>query len=59
MWPTSVQLTPPGFQPVGAPEREPGPATERQTHGSFLSFDDPDGNGWIVQEISSRLPGRE
>jgi catechol 2,3-dioxygenase-like lactoylglutathione lyase family enzyme len=47
------------FRPVGAAEREPGPATERQTYGSFLSFDDPDGNGWIVQEITSRLPGRE
>jgi catechol 2,3-dioxygenase-like lactoylglutathione lyase family enzyme len=47
------------FRPAGAPEREPGPATERQTYGSFLSFDDPDGNGWLVQEITSRLPGRE
>jgi catechol 2,3-dioxygenase-like lactoylglutathione lyase family enzyme len=47
------------FRPVGDPEREPGPATERQTYGSFVSFDDPDGNGWIVQEITSRLPGRE
>jgi catechol 2,3-dioxygenase-like lactoylglutathione lyase family enzyme len=47
------------FRSVGAPEREPGPATERQTYGSFVSFDDPDGNGWIVQEITSRLPGRE
>jgi catechol 2,3-dioxygenase-like lactoylglutathione lyase family enzyme len=32
---------------------------ERQTYGSFVSFDDPDGNGWIVQEITTRLPGRE
>jgi catechol 2,3-dioxygenase-like lactoylglutathione lyase family enzyme len=47
------------FQPVGASEREPGPATDRQTYGSFLTFDDPDGNGWIVQEITDRLPGRE
>ena len=47
------------FRPVGAPEREPGPATDRQTYGSFLSFDDPDGNGWIVQEITTRLPGRD
>ena len=47
------------FQPVGAAEREPGPAVERQTYGSFVSFDDPDGNGWIVQEITDRLPGRE
>ena len=31
----------------------------RQTYSSFLSFDDPDGNGWIVQEITTRLPGRE
>jgi hypothetical protein len=47
------------FLPVGATEREPGPATDRQTYGSFASFDDPDGNGWIVQEITTRLPGRE
>jgi catechol 2,3-dioxygenase-like lactoylglutathione lyase family enzyme len=47
------------FRPVGAAEREPGPAGDRQTYGSFVSFDDPDGNGWIVQEITTRLPGRE
>jgi catechol 2,3-dioxygenase-like lactoylglutathione lyase family enzyme len=47
------------FQPVGADERQPGPATDRQTYGSFLTFDDPDGNGWIVQEITTRLPGRD
>jgi catechol 2,3-dioxygenase-like lactoylglutathione lyase family enzyme len=47
------------FLPVGAAGREPGPATDRQTYGSFVSFDDPDGNGWIVQEITTRLPGRE
>jgi len=47
------------FRPVGAAEREPGPAADRQTYGSFVSFDDPDGNGWIVQEITTRLPGRE
>ena len=47
------------FRPAGAAEREPGPATDRQTYGSFVSFDDPDGNGWLVQEITTRLPGRE
>ena len=47
------------FRPVGAAEREAGPAGDRQTYGSFVSFDDPDGNGWIVQEITTRLPGRE
>ena len=47
------------FRPVGDAERVPGPDIERQTYSSFLSFDDPDGNGWIVQEITTRLPGRE
>ena len=47
------------FRPVGDAERVPGPDTGRQTYSSFLSFDDPDGNGWIVQEITTRLPGRE
>ena len=27
-------------------------------YGSFVSFSDPDGNGWFVQEVTSRLPGR-
>jgi catechol 2,3-dioxygenase-like lactoylglutathione lyase family enzyme len=47
------------FLPVDAAEREAGQAVERKTYSSFLSFDDPDGNGWIVQEITTRLPGRE
>ena len=47
------------FRPVGDAERVPGPDIERQTYSSFLSFDDPDGNGWLVQEITTRLPGRE
>ena len=47
------------FLPEQATGRAAGPAGERMTYGSFLSFDDPDGNGWIVQEITSRLPGRE
>ncbi len=34
--------------------RAPGDAT----YGSFLTFDDPDGNGWILQEITTRFPGR-
>jgi catechol 2,3-dioxygenase-like lactoylglutathione lyase family enzyme len=35
-----------------------GPAPERATYGSFVSFSDPDGNSWLVQEITTRLPGR-
>jgi hypothetical protein len=27
-------------------------------HGSFAAFSDPDGNGWLLQEIKTRLPGR-
>ncbi|WP_252444963.1 glyoxalase [Pseudonocardia humida] len=47
------------FRPAGASGREPGPSADRQTYASFLSFDDPDGDGWIVQEITTGLPGRE
>lgn len=35
-----------------------GPAPERSTYGSFATFRDPDGNGWLLQEITTRLPGR-
>lgn len=39
--------------------RVSGPDPERRSYFSFASFEDPDGNGWILQEITSRLPGRE
>ena len=35
-----------------------GPAPDRTSYGSFASFSDPDGNGWLLQEITQRLPGR-
>ena len=35
-----------------------GPAPDHQSYGSFASFSDPDGNGWLIQEITARLPGR-
>jgi catechol 2,3-dioxygenase-like lactoylglutathione lyase family enzyme len=35
-----------------------GPSPDRSTYGSFASFSDPDGNGWLLQEITTRLPGR-
>ena len=38
--------------------RAPGPAPDRLSYGSYLSFTDPDGNGWFVQEVTSRRPGR-
>lgn len=36
-----------------------GPDPKRGTYASFASFEDPDANGWLVQEITTRLPGRE
>jgi catechol 2,3-dioxygenase-like lactoylglutathione lyase family enzyme len=42
----------------GTNRRVSGPAPDRGSYGSFASFSDPDGNGWLVQEVTSRLPGR-
>jgi catechol 2,3-dioxygenase-like lactoylglutathione lyase family enzyme len=36
----------------------PGPAPERASYGSFLSFNDPNGNSWILQEVTTRFRGR-
>jgi catechol 2,3-dioxygenase-like lactoylglutathione lyase family enzyme len=38
--------------------RQPGPDPQRNSYQSFFSFDDPDANMWIVQEVTKRLPGR-
>jgi catechol 2,3-dioxygenase-like lactoylglutathione lyase family enzyme len=46
------------FYHAGNADRVTGPAPDHQSYGSFVSFSDPDGNGWFVQEISTRLPGR-
>jgi predicted enzyme related to lactoylglutathione lyase len=46
------------FQPPGADGRASGPAPEHGSYGSFASFSDPDGNTWLLQEITTRLPGR-
>ena len=35
-----------------------GPDAEHRSYRSFASFRDPDGNGWLFQEITTRLPGR-
>jgi catechol 2,3-dioxygenase-like lactoylglutathione lyase family enzyme len=35
-----------------------GPDPKRTSYGSFFSFNDPDGNAWLVQEVTTRLPGR-
>ncbi len=38
--------------------RESGPDPDRGSYRSYLSFKDPDGNGWLLQEVTTRLPGR-
>ena len=43
---------------VGTSGHEPGPDPQRQSYRSFASFADPDGNRWLLQEITQRLPGR-
>jgi catechol 2,3-dioxygenase-like lactoylglutathione lyase family enzyme len=44
--------------PFPVETRQPGPDPERKSYGSFFSFNDPDGNLWIVQEVTTRLSGR-
>jgi hypothetical protein len=39
--------------------RAPGPDPEGRSYLTYASFSDPDGNGWLLQEIKTRLPGRE
>jgi catechol 2,3-dioxygenase-like lactoylglutathione lyase family enzyme len=47
-----------GLQVVGTKGRVPGPDPEGLSYRSWASFSDPDGNGWLLQEIKTRLPGR-
>jgi catechol 2,3-dioxygenase-like lactoylglutathione lyase family enzyme len=42
----------------GAQGQTPGLDPERRDYGSFASFSDPDGNGWLLQEVRTRAPGR-
>src|ERR1700758_3431226 len=46
------------FQPGDGSDRVSGPAPDRQSYGSFATLSDPDGNTWLLQEITARLPGR-
>ena len=39
-------------------DRVDGPAPEHESYGSFATFRDPDGNAWLLQEVTKRLPGR-
>jgi catechol 2,3-dioxygenase-like lactoylglutathione lyase family enzyme len=44
--------------PFPVEARQPGPDPKRTSYGSFCSFNDPDSNLWIVQEVTTRHPGR-
>ena len=47
-----------GLRVVGTKGRVPGPDPDGQSYRSWASFSDPDGNGWLLQEVKTRLPGR-
>lgn len=46
------------FQPAGTEGRVDGAAAAKASYGSFATFHDPDGNAWLLQEVTTRLPGR-
>jgi catechol 2,3-dioxygenase-like lactoylglutathione lyase family enzyme len=47
-----------GYNPFDAKARASGPDPERRSYLSFVTFNDPDGNVWLVQEVTTRLAGR-
>ena len=47
------------FNNTGKSPRVAGRDPEGRSYFSFASFEDPDGNGWLLQEVTTRLPGRE
>ena len=46
------------FHHAGREGRAAGPDPQGRSYASWASFNDPDGNGWLLQEIKTRLPGR-
>jgi hypothetical protein len=46
------------FHRAGADGRVTGPDPQRGSYASFVSSSDHDGNGWVLQEVTTRLPGR-
>ena len=47
-----------GYNRFDPAVRASGPDPQRRTYASFLTFNDPEGNGWLLQEITTRFPGR-
>ena len=50
----------PGAQlnPESTSDRVSGPDPDHKSYSSFATFEDPDGNSWLLQEVTNRLPGR-
>lgn len=48
-----------GFRHTSGGPREAGRDPEGRSYASWATFDDPDGNGWVLQEVKQRRPGRE
>jgi catechol 2,3-dioxygenase-like lactoylglutathione lyase family enzyme len=46
------------FQPEHSSARLSGPSPDHMSYGSYATFHDPDGNLWLLQEVTARLPGR-
>jgi catechol 2,3-dioxygenase-like lactoylglutathione lyase family enzyme len=46
------------FGPDDSTDRVDGPDPDGKSYNSFATFEDPDGNGWLLQEVTDRLPGR-
>lgn len=46
------------FQHTGPSDRISGRADDASSYSSFVTFSDPDGNEWLLQEVTTRLPGR-
>ncbi len=47
-----------GYDRFDRDARASGPDPQRRSYASFVTFNDPDGNGWLLQEINTRFPGR-
>jgi hypothetical protein len=47
-----------GFNRVDPGARVSGPSPDLPSYGSYVSFSDPDGNTWLLQQVTTRLPGR-
>jgi catechol 2,3-dioxygenase-like lactoylglutathione lyase family enzyme len=46
------------FQPDGSSARLSGPSPDHTSYRSYATFSDPDGSSWLLQEVTTRLPGR-